>query len=88
MNLFVAILITAFSSISYAYAQSQLLESVKKDPEEAKLLCEKFRINNSKGVSSYSAESLKQISREKNLNSIDAEILSVYVIGMYCPEIY
>ena len=83
-----ALLITSFSSISFAYAQSELLENVKRKPEEAKLLCKSFRVQNSKGISSYSKQALKEIEQQRNLNPIDAEILSVYVIGMYCPEIF
>ena len=68
-------------------AQSNLLESVKRNPKEANLLCAQFRDLNSKGISTSSKEAIAQISKQKNLNTRDAEILSIYVIGMYCPEV-
>ena len=51
-----ALLITAFSSSSIAYAESQLLESVKRNPKEAIALCSRFSNMNSKGMSSYSKQ--------------------------------
>ncbi len=84
----ISLFIAALSSISQAtYGQSQLLESVKANPKEAIELCEKFRDLNSKGISSGSKDVIKEISQEKQLNNSDAEILSIYVIGMYCPDI-
>ncbi len=83
-----ALIIITFTPIQFANAQSQLLESVKRNPSEANALCKKFREINSKGISSYSESTITEIARDKKLNSTDAEILSIYVIGMYCPEIY
>ncbi len=82
-----AILIAYLASTSIAYGQSNLLESVKKNPDEAKALCNKFKKQNQKGISYRSKKVIDDISRERNLSFTDAEILSVYVIGMYCPEI-
>ena len=69
------------------FAQSNLLESVKRNPKEAKTLCRELRGLNSKGVSASSKEAINQISRQKSLSPTDAEILSIYVIGMYCPDV-
>ena len=56
-------------------------------PEEAKALCNKLKDLNSRGISSSSKEAIDQISRERKLNTTDAEILSIYVIGLNCPDI-
>ncbi len=82
------LLVAAFASIPIASAQSGLLESVKRNPQEAISLCQRFKNLNSKGISTSSNQVIDEISRKKNLNSIDAEILSIYVIAMHCPEIY
>ncbi len=87
MSYFVAILIAYLASPSIVYGQSKLLENVKKNPEEAKALCNKFRRDNSMGISSRSKAVIEGISQEKNLSFTDAEILSIYVIGMYCPDV-
>ncbi len=71
-----------------SFAQSKLLETVKRNPQEAKALCKSFKEMNSKGISSYSEKGIRQIGLERNLNTIDSEVLVVYVIGMYCPERY
>ena len=68
-------------------AQSNLLQNVKRNPKEALELCNQFRSLNSKGISASSNEALAEIARQKNLNSTDAEILSIYVIGLHCPDV-
>jgi len=68
-------------------AQSSLLENVKRNPKEAQALCKQFRGLNSKGISSSSQEAIGQISRQRNLSITDAEILSIYVIGLHCPDV-
>ena len=69
------------------YSQSNLLESVKKNPNEAKNLCNKFREFNSKGISASSDKAIEYISNEKKLTPVNAEIFSIYVIGLHCPDI-
>ncbi len=70
-----------------AEAQSTLLESVKRNPEEARALCRKFKDLNAKGISASSTQAISEVSRQKNLSPIDAEILSTYVIGLNCPDV-
>ena len=84
---FISLFFAGVSTTSNIFGQSQLLENVKENPEEAIALCRRFRALNSKGISSGSKEVIEQISREKQLSSGDAEILSIYIVGMYCPEI-
>ena len=84
----ISLFLIATPSFSNAvYAQSQLLEIVKSNPKEANALCEQFRNLNSKGISSTSPEVINEISQDKQLNYTDAEILAIYVTGMYCPDI-
>ena len=81
-------LLFLFSHLLYpVYSQSNLLESVKKNPNEAKNLCNKFREFNSKGISASSDKAIKYVSNKKKLSSVNAEIFSIYVIGLHCPDI-
>ena len=81
-------LLFLFSNSLYpAFSQSNLLESVKKNPNEAKNLCNKFREFNSKGISASSDKVIKYVSDKKKLTPVNAEILSIYVIGLHCPDI-
>jgi len=60
-------LLFLFSNSLYpVFSQSNLLESVKKNPSEAKNLCNKFREFNSKGISRLQA-------RHGNIFSLDQE---------------
>tara|TARA_Y100001968_G_scaffold69255_1_gene60365 strand:- start:812 stop:1126 length:315 start_codon:yes stop_codon:yes gene_type:complete len=79
--------ITTVSSSGKVFAQSNLLENVKKNPAEAIALCSKFKSLNSKGISASSNESIAEISNQKKLSKMDAEILSMYVRGLHCPEV-
>ena len=80
-----AMVVIAF--VPGALAQSTLLENVKRNPQEAKALCSQFRGLNAKGISAGSKTTIDQISRQRNLSVTDAEILSIYVIGLYCPDV-
>ena len=77
-----------FSYSSYTvFSQSNLLESVKKNPKEARNLCNKFREFNSKGISASSDKAIEYVSNKKQLTPVNAEIFSIYVIGLHCPDI-
>ena len=81
-------LLFLFSCSSYpVFSQSNLLESVKKNPNEAKNLCNKFREFNSKGISASSDKAIDYVSNQKKLTPVNAEIFSIYVIGLHCPDI-
>ena len=89
MNSFLITLI--FSALAFnleAMAQSRLLESVKRNPDEAKSICQSFRKLNKENISASSQKSIKKISTQKNISEVDAEILSMYVRGLYCPETF
>ena len=60
-----------FSNSLYpVLSQSNLLETVKKNPNEAKNLCSKFREFNSKGISASSDKAIKYVSNKKKLSLI------------------
>ena len=77
-----------FSNSLYpVLSQSNLLETVKKNPNEARNLCNKFREFNSKGISASSTEVVTYVANKKKLTPVNAEIFSIYVIGRHCPDI-
>ena len=69
-------------------AQSRLLEGVKRNPDEAKSICESFRELNKEKISAGSQKSIQKISIQKNISEVDAEIHSMYVRGLHCPETF
>jgi len=81
-------LLFLFSNSLYpVLSQSNLLETVKNNPNEASNLCNKFREFNSKGISASSDKVIKYVSDKKKLTPVNAEIFSIYVIGLHCPDI-
>jgi hypothetical protein len=70
-----------------AEAASALLETVKQNPALAKTLCDQFKQRNAAGQSAVSKESISQVAASQGLNSVDAEVLTTYVIGLYCPDV-
>jgi hypothetical protein len=73
--------------VSPVWANSSLLESVKKNPQKAKALCSELRALNAQGLSYNSPPAVAQIAKQQDLTTTDAEILSTYVVGLYCPDI-
>ena len=89
MNGFLITLIfTSLTINQEVMAQSRLLEGVKRNPDEAKSICQSFRELNKKNISAGSKKSIQKISTQKNISQGDAEILSMYVRGLYCPETF
>ena len=87
MNNFFLLLFLSLAYINPVLSQSDLLESVKKNPGDAIKLCNKFRELNAKGISASSDKAIEFVSKKNNLNPINAEILSIYVIGLHCPQV-
>ena len=87
-GLLITLIITSFAINQGAMAQSRLLEGVKRNPDEAKSICERFRRLNKESISAGSQKSIQKISIQKNISEVDAEILSMYVRGLYCPETF
>ena len=89
MNAFlISLIFTSFAINQEAMAQSRLLEGVKRNPGEAKSICQNFRELNKDNISAASTKSIRKISTQKNISEVDAEILSMYVRGLYCPDIF
>ena len=72
---------------NYIHAQSNILESVKKNPKNAIEICNKFKELNKKGISASSDEAVNYVLKKNNLSPVNAEILSIYVIGIHCPNV-
>ena len=87
MKSFLYLLLLFSSSLSPVFSQSSLLESVKKNPDEAIKICKKFREFNSKGISASSDKAIEYVSNKKKFTPVNAEIFSIYVIGLHCPDI-
>ena len=66
-----------------ALAQSNLLESVRRDPARAKRLCRELRQMNQQGISYTSKQAIRQIASQENLSLMDAEVLTTYVVGLH-----
>jgi len=87
MKPFLFLLFLFSNSLYPVFSQSNLLESVKKNPDEAINICNKFREFNSKGISASDDKAIDYVSRRNKLNPVNAEIFSIYVIGLHCPDI-
>jgi len=87
-GLLITLIFTSFGIIQGVMAQSRLLEGVKRNPVEAESICESFRKLNKENISAGSQKSIQKISIQKNISEVDAEILSMYVRGLYCPETF
>tara|TARA_B100000214_G_scaffold368600_1_gene340388 strand:- start:478 stop:747 length:270 start_codon:yes stop_codon:yes gene_type:complete len=87
-SLLFTLILTSFGISQGALAQSRLLEGVKRNPDEAKAICESFRKLNQENISAASKKSIQTISIKKNISEVDAEILSMYVRGLHCPETF
>ena len=84
----ITLILTSFTINQEAIAQSRLLEGVKSNPYEAESICQSFRELNKENISSVSQRSIQKISTQKNISQGDAEILSMYVRGLYCSETF
>ena len=64
MKTFLFIFFLCSNSLNPVLSQSNLLENVKKNPEEAKNICSKFREFNSKGISASSDKAIEYVSKK------------------------
>ena len=87
-SLLITLIFTSLAINQEAMAQSRLLESVKRNPDEAKSICQSFIELNKENISASSPQSIQKISVQKKISEVDAEILSMYVRGLYCPETF
>lgn len=84
-----ALLLSGLASLGPqpAKAQSSLLDSVKQNPQRARALCGELKALNGQGLSYTSPQALRQVAASQGLSNTDAEILSTYVVGLYCPDV-
>ncbi len=68
-------------------ADSDLLNSVKRNPEKAKAMCHSFRQINANGQSPFSKQYINKVAASENLSFQDAEILMIYIVGMHCDDV-
>ena len=87
-GLLITLIFTSIAINQEAMAQSRLLEGVKNNPDEANSICQNFKDLNKENISAASPQSIQKISTQKNISKVDAEILSMYVRGLYCPETF
>ncbi len=88
IGLLITLIISSFAVNQESMAQSRLLEDVKRNPGEAKNICQSFKELNKQNISASSSKSIKMISEQKNISEVDAEILSMYIRGLYCPDTF
>ena len=74
-------------TMASAQAQSQLLESVKQNPALARQLCAELRQMNGSGITYTSTNAIQTIAQQRQLSLTDAEVLTTYVVGLYCPDV-
>jgi hypothetical protein len=80
-------LAACFSLGSANAAASQLLESVKQNKQLATQLCGQFRKLNASGHKAHDPAAIQATAARQGLSQLDAEILTTYVVGMYCPDV-
>ena len=88
MKSFLFVLFMISSSSNPVLSQPNLLERAKNNPSEGSKLCKKFKDYNAENKSATSDKATKFVSKQNNLSMVNAEFYSIYVIGLYCPEIY
>jgi hypothetical protein len=68
-------------------AASQLLDSIKQNPQQARELCSALRSLNGRGYRALSSEGIALVASRQRLSQMDAEIVTTYVVGLYCPDV-
>ena len=88
MKSFLFVLFMISFSSNPVLSQPNLLERAKNNPREGSKLCKKFEEFNADNKSATSKIAKEFVSKKNNLSLVNAEFYSIYVIGLYCPEIY
>ena len=70
-----------------AAADSDLLNGVKSNPQEAKAMCQDFKDRNERGKSAYDRANTRNVAKSKQISKPDAEVLITYVVGIHCPDV-
>ena len=85
-KLFLFLMLSSLSNIPI-YGEPNLLQRVKNNPNEAIKLCAKLRDFNSKGISASDEKAIKHVASKKGFDPTNAEIYSIYAIGLHCPDV-
>lgn len=75
------------TSTSASAADSDLLNGVKRNPQEAQAMCQTFRSLNEQGESAYDKSTTKKVAKSRQISRRDAEVLITYVVGIHCPDV-
>ena len=75
-------------NVTPLFGEQNLLQRVKNNPNEAIKLCKKFRNFNAKGISVNGDVAIREVIKKEGFNQLNAEIYSVYAIGLHCPEVF
>ena len=75
------------SALLVVAADSDLLNSVKRNPDKAVRMCRSFEQMNANGQSPFSKAYINQVAASENLSFQDAEILMTYIVGMHCDDV-
>ena len=70
------------------FGEQNLLQRVKNNPNEAIKLCKIFRGFNAKGISASNEVAIREVIKRKGFDQLNAEIYSVYAIGLHCPDVF
>ncbi|MFZ4566435.1 MAG: hypothetical protein ACOYMY_08210 [Prochlorococcaceae cyanobacterium] len=82
-----ALLVAAPGLLPAIASASPMLEKVRTDKQLAQQLCGEFRKLNESGIRAHSPQGFSLTASRQNLSSLDAEILTTYVVGMYCSDV-
>lgn len=75
------------TSASARAADSDLLNGVKRNPQEGQAMCQTFRSLNGQGKSAYDRSTTKKVAKSRQISRRDAEVLITYVVGIHCPDV-
>ena len=85
--LLIGIAVVLAPNSAAAAADSDLLNGVKSNPQEAKAMCKSFREQNDRGTSAYDRANTREVSKSRQISKPDAEVLITYVVGIHCPDV-
>jgi len=85
-HLMVGLAVVLTTNVAEA-ADSDLLNGVKSNPQEAKAMCQDFRDQNERGKSAYDRANTSTVARSWQISRPDAEVLITYVVGIHCPDV-
>ena len=88
MNRYLLILFLIFFSTNSVLGKQLLLDRVKNNSSDAVNTCSKFKELNSKNISANSNDGINYVKAKYKENSLNAEMISIYIIGLHCPEVY